>query len=87
MRLRRTRATSSFTALLSDLFGTRQRRKPRRLSGLAGAERFEERKLLALTVTSIGTPTVGAENVDLATDLVFTFNENVLKGQGNIYVV
>ena len=87
MRLRRTRATGSFTALLSDLFGTRQRRKPRRLSGLAGAERFEERKLLALTVTSIGTPTVGAENVDLATDLVFTFNENVLKGQGNIYVV
>jgi len=87
MRLRRTRATGSFTALLSDLFGSRQRRKSRRLGGLAGAERFEERKLLALTVMSIGTPPVGAENVDLATDLVFTFNENVLKGQGNIYVV
>lgn len=87
MRLRRTRANGSFIALLSDLFGSRQRRKHRRLSGLAGAERFEERKLLALTVTSIGTPTVGAENVDLATDLVFTFNANVLKGQGNIYVV
>ena len=87
MRMRRTRATGSFTALLADLFGSRQQPRPRRLTGLAGAERFEERKLLALTVTSIGTPPVGAENVDLATDLVFTFNENVLKGQGNIYVV
>jgi autotransporter-associated beta strand protein len=87
MRMQRTRATGSFTALLADLFGSRQQPRARRLSRLAGAERFEERKLLALTVTSIGTPAVGAANVDLGTDLVFTFNANVLKGQGNIYVV
>ncbi|MFM1904064.1 MAG: hypothetical protein RLZZ440_1964, partial [Planctomycetota bacterium] len=87
MRLRRTRATGSFTALIADLFGSRQQRRPRRLPALAGVERCEERKLLALTITSLGTPPVAAENVDLGTDLVFTFNENVLKGQGNIYVV
>ena len=86
MRLRRTRAIGSFTAMLSDLFGPRGLRRPRRLA-LAGAERFEDRKLLALSVQAITTPAVGAENVDMGTDLVFTFNENVLKGQGEIYVV
>ena len=36
MRLRRTRAIGSFTAMLSDLFGPRGLRRPRRLA-LAGA--------------------------------------------------
>ena len=42
--------------------------------------------MLALSVTGIA-PLDGSTNVPLTSDLVFTFNENVAKGQGNIYVV
>jgi autotransporter-associated beta strand protein len=86
MSFRRRSSAASFTNALESLFGSHSTRRPRPLGGLTSVERFEDRKLLALTVTSIS-PFDGATNVPLTSDLVFTFNENVAKGQGNIYVV
>ena len=43
--------------------------------------------MLALSISGITTPAVGSTDVDMTTDLVLTFNEPVVKGQGNIYVV
>ena len=86
MSFRRKSTAVSFQTALKSLFQSRSSRRPRRLGGLTSAERFEDRKLLALTVTNIS-PFDGATNVPLTSDLVFTFNENVVKGQGNIYVV
>ena len=86
MSFRRRSSAASFTTALKSLFGSHSTRRPRPLGGLTSVERFEDRKLLALTVTSIS-PFDGATNVPLTSDLVFTFKENVAKGQGNIYVV
>ena len=86
MSFRRRSSAASFTTALKSLFGSHSTRRPRPLGGLTSVERFEDRKLLALTVTNIS-PFDGATNVPLTSDLVFTFNENVAKGQGNIYVV
>ena len=86
MSFRRRSTAASFTTALRSLFQSRQARHPRRLGGLTSVERFEERKMLALTITNI-TPLDGSTNVPLTSDLVFTFNENVGKGQGNIYLV
>jgi autotransporter-associated beta strand protein len=86
MSFRRHSTAVSVTPALKSLFQSRSTKRPRRIGGLTSAERFEDRKLLALTVTSIA-PLDGATNVPLTSDLVFTFNENVVKGQGNIYVV
>ncbi len=49
-------------------------------------EQLENRNLMALNIIST-LPLDNATNVPLNSDLVFTFNENVLKGQGNIHVV
>lgn len=86
MSFRRRPTAASFATALKSLFQSRQARHPRRLGGLTSVERFEERKMLALSVTGIA-PLDGSTNVPLTSDLVFTFNENVIKGQGNIYVV
>ena len=86
MSFRRRSTAVSFTNALKSLFEPRTTRRPRRLGGLAIAEQFEPRQLLALSVTGIS-PLDGATNVPLTSDLVLTFNENVFKGQGNIYVV
>ena len=86
MSFRRRPTAASFTTAIKSLFQSRRARHPRRLGGLTSVERFEERKMLALSVTGIA-PLDGSTNVPLTSDLVFTFNENVIKGQGNIYVV
>ena len=87
MRLRRTRANGSLSSMLGELFTARSAQRPRPASSLSGVERFEERKMLALSISGITTPAVGSTDVDMTTDLVLTFNEPVVKGQGNIYVV
>ena len=87
MRLRRTRANGSLSSMLGELFTARSAQRPRPASSLSGVERFEERKMLALSISGITTPAVGSTDVDMMTDLVLTFNEPVVKGQGNIYVV
>ncbi|MBU6275748.1 MAG: Ig-like domain-containing protein [Planctomycetes bacterium] len=78
----------SVKASLAALFGgSRQRRRSLRPSARQpGHEVLEQRHLLALSVTSVA-PLDGSTDVPLDSDLVFTFNENVIKGQGNIYVV
>lgn len=86
MSFRRRPTAASFATALKSLFQSRQARHPRRLGGLSSLERFENRSMLALSVTGIA-PLDGSTNVPLNSDLVFTFNENVAKGQGNIYVV
>jgi len=86
MSFRRCSTAASLKATLDSLFRPRTERRPRELGGLVECERFEGRQMLALTVTNIS-PLDGATNVPLTSDLVFTFNENVVKGQGNIYVV
>ncbi|MEI6656899.1 MAG: Ig-like domain-containing protein [Planctomycetota bacterium] len=86
MSFRRRSTAASFATALKSLFQSRQARHPRRLGGLASLERFENRNMLALSVTGIA-PLDGSTNVPLNSDLVFTFNENVAKGQGSIYVV
>ena len=86
MSFRRRPTAASFATALKSLFQSRQARHPRRLGGLSSLERFENRNMLALSVTGIA-PLDGSTNVPLNSDLVFTFNENVIKGQGNIYVV
>ena len=86
MSFRRRPTAASFTTAIKSLFQSPRARHPRRLGGLTSVERFEERKMLALSVTGIA-PLDGSTNVPLNSDLVFTFNENVIKGQGNIYVV
>ena len=87
MRLRRTRANGSLSSMLGELFTARSAQRPRPASSLSGVERFEERKMLALSISGITTPAVGSTDVDMTTDLVLTLNEPVVKGQGNIYVV
>ena len=74
-------------SLVKSVFQRAKTGPGRRFLRLSGGERFEHRRLLALTVESIATPAVGSVDVDLGTDLVFTFSENVQKGQGRIYVV
>lgn len=86
MSYRRRPTAASFNSVLKSLFQPRSARRPAVLGGLTNVERFEERKMLALSVTGIA-PLDGSTNVLLTSDLVFTFNENVAKGQGNIYVV
>ena len=49
-------------------------------------EQLERRELMALNILSVS-PLDGSDNVPLDSNLVFTFNEPVIKGQGNIYVV
>lgn len=49
-------------------------------------EQLENRELMALSILSVS-PLDGSTNVALDSNLVFTFNEPVNKGQGNIYVV
>lgn len=86
MSYRRRPTTVSFSGVLKSLFQPRTARRPAQLGVLASMERFENRNLLALTVTAIA-PLDGSTSVPLTSDVVFTFNENVVKGQGNIYVV
>ena len=49
-------------------------------------EQLETRDLMALSILSVS-PADGATNVPVDSNLVITFNENVLKGQGNVHVV
>ncbi len=49
-------------------------------------EQLERRELMALNILSVS-PLDGSTNVPLNSDLVIQFNEPVVKGQGNIYVV
>ncbi len=49
-------------------------------------EQLEARNLLALSILSVG-PVDGATNVLVGSNLTINFNENVIKGQGNIHVV
>ena len=49
-------------------------------------EQLESRELMALNILSVS-PLDGSTNVPLDSNLEFTFNEAVIKGQGNIYVV
>lgn len=49
-------------------------------------EQLEPRNLMALSILSVS-PLDGATNVPVGSNLVITFNEPVLKGQGNIHVL
>ena len=49
-------------------------------------EQLETRDLMALNILSVS-PLDGSTNVPLDSNLEFTFNEAVVKGQGSIYVV
>jgi hypothetical protein len=86
MSFRRRSTAASFATALKSLFQSRQARHPRRLGGLASLERFENRNMLALSVTGIA-PLDGSTNVPLNSDLVFTFNENVAKGTTGTIVI
>lgn len=49
-------------------------------------EQLESRELMALSILSVS-PLDGSTNVPVGANLVITFNEPVLKGQGNIHVL
>ncbi|MBU6173406.1 MAG: Ig-like domain-containing protein, partial [Planctomycetes bacterium] len=49
-------------------------------------EQLETRTVMTLSILSVS-PLDGSTNVPLTSDLIFTFNQAVVKGQGNIYVV
>jgi autotransporter-associated beta strand protein len=65
-------------------WGRNRRLSPqRRLS----VEPFEPRRLLALTITAFEAPVAVSPQLDPAVDLVFHFNQPVVKGNGAIYVI
>jgi hypothetical protein len=88
MTVRRSSGWNSLAAKLEQLVRNSKRRSPstKRKARRRLFERLENRELMALDILSVS-PLDGATNVPLNTDLVFTFNEPVIKGQGNIYVV
>ena len=86
MSFRRRSSAVSFQTALKSLFGSRRNRRRSGFSSLRAAEQFEGRQMLALSVTGV-TPADNSTNVGITADLDITFNETVLKGQGNIYVV
>ncbi|MEI8213159.1 MAG: Ig-like domain-containing protein, partial [Planctomycetota bacterium] len=88
MRVRRSSVWGSLSERLQQLA---QRGKKRSHSTKIRArrrlfEKLENRELMALNILSVS-PLDNATNVPLNSDLVFTFNQSVVKGQGNIYVV
>lgn len=88
MTVRRSSGWNSLAAKLEQLVRNRKRRNhsTKRQARRRLFERLENRELMALDILSVS-PLDGATNVPLNTDLVFTYNEPVIKGQGNIYVV
>ncbi len=90
MRLRPIPAFSSsiLARSVSRLMGRRSsvRERRRKFARLQMVEQLEARQLLALDILSLS-PADGAIDVAVDTNLVITFNEDVLRGQGNIHVV
>ncbi len=80
----KTKLARSVSRLLGRRSSVRERR--RKFARLQLVEQLEARQLMALDILSV-TPVDGSTNVDTGTDLVITFNEAVLKGQGNIHIV
>lgn len=81
-------STTKLARSVSRLLGrrTRVRERRRKFARLQMVEQLEARQLMALDILSLS-PADGAIDVAADTNLVITFNENVLKGQGNIHVV
>ncbi len=87
-------STSSLSKSLRHLLerrpGGRQRRHVRQRARSAARRQFleqlEPRQMLALNILSVS-PADNAVEIPVDTNLVINFNSNVVKGQGNVYVV
>nr|MCU0720039.1 Ig-like domain-containing protein [Pirellula sp.] len=88
MSLRKSSSISSATSKLAKLFKRRQAAKQilRHRARRQFFEQLESRELMALNILNVS-PLDGATEVPVDSNLVVTFNANVAKGQGNIYVL
>ncbi len=79
---------SALSSSLGRFVGRRSesRKRRRRQARRIFVEQLESRQLMALNILSIS-PADGATEVSVNSNLIINFNENVLKGQGNIYVI
>jgi hypothetical protein len=68
------------------LKGPSKKKQSRRQARRQFFEQLERRDLMALNIVSVS-PLDGATEVPVDSNLVVTFNANVAKGQGNIYVL
>ncbi len=86
-RSQKSNATSSLGSSLSRLVGKRVNSRERRqqVSRRILIEQLESRQLMALNILSLS-PADNSLDAPNDANLVITFNETVLKGQGNIYV-
>ncbi|MFN7876166.1 MAG: Ig-like domain-containing protein [Pirellula sp.] len=88
MSLRKSPSISSVASKLGKLFKKRKATKQilRRRARRQFFEQLEARELMALNILNVS-PLDGATEVPVDSNLVVTFNANVAKGQGNIYVL
>ncbi|MFO0014801.1 MAG: Ig-like domain-containing protein, partial [Planctomycetota bacterium] len=87
MSVRRSPSLGSLAGKLQRLLkGSNRKKQLRRKSRRQFFEQLERRDLMALNIVSVS-PLDGATEVPVDTNLVVTFNENVVKGQGNIYIL
>lgn len=88
MSLRKSPSISSVANKLGKLFRKRKATKQilRRRARRQFFEQLEARELMALNILSVS-PLDGSTEVPVDSNLVVTFNANVAKGQGNIYVL
>jgi hypothetical protein len=87
MSLRKSPSLNSLAGKLERLIkGSGKRKLQRQRARRRFFEQLESRELLALNIVSVS-PLDGATEVPVNSDLVINFNENAVKGQGNIYVL
>lgn len=88
MSLRKSPSLGSVASKLGKLFKKRKATKQilRRRARRQFFEQLESRELMALNILNVS-PLDGATEVPVDSNLVVTFNANVAKGQGNIYVL
>ena len=87
MSLRKSPSLSSLAGKLEKLLkGSGRRNQQRCRARKRFFEQLESRELMALSIVSVS-PLDGATEVAVNSDLVINFNENAVKGQGNIYVL
>jgi hypothetical protein len=86
MSFRRGSSLGTLAGNWNRLFKGRSRRLARHRARRQFFEQLESRELMALNILSVS-PLDGATEVPVDTNLTINFNENVAKGQGNIYVL
>ena len=87
MSMRKSPSLSSLAGKLEKLLkGSGRRKLLRSRARRRLFEQLESRELMALNIVSVS-PLDGATEVPVNSDLVINFNENAVKGQGNIYVL